>query len=539
MTSTLPPTLSNSETTASPPSLGGRPVESRDPATGELWRSFPTTSAADVEAAVARARQAQPAWAATPLGDRIQMLRRFHDVLYRRRHEVADIITRENGKPLAEALSTEITIAMDFANFYAAEAPRFLRGKWRTGATMGMMRKRVKILHDPYGVVGIISPWNYPFMLATVEIFPALVTGNTVLLKPSEFTPSCGAMIGTLFAEAGVPADVLTVLQGDGSTGAALSGAPVDKIFFTGSVATGRKVASACGNRLVPCSLELGGSDAAIVLADANVAHAARGILWGRFSNAGQTCVAPKRVFAHADVYDELVSEMSRIVGALRVGAGSSVDTDVVAVIRPSSVTTLTEQRDDAIARGGRVAASAAAPVGSTGSYFAPTVLVDVPADAKVLTEETFGPLLPVVKVRDDNEAVARANASNFGLSASVWSRNTAHAAAVAARIETGSVTLNDAIVSPGMVEVPHGGVKSSGIGRTHGIAGLEECVRPKAVIADQFTGWRQAWWFGYSREHADGLDAFVRLAHSKSVLERLAAIPAVVRLLFSPRRPL
>ncbi|MBI3567244.1 MAG: aldehyde dehydrogenase family protein [Gemmatimonadetes bacterium] len=513
-------------------------MESRDPATGEVWKSYAAATPDEVAAAIARARAALPAWAAAPLGTRVRLLRRFHEVLYRRRHDVAAVLTRENGKSAAEAFSTEIATTLDFARYYAARAPRFLRPSWRMGLSLAMKRKRVRILHEPYGVIAIVAPWNYPFMLAAAEALPALATGNVVLMKPSEFTPSTGALLGELFAEAGAPAGVVTVLQGDGAVGAALTRGDVDKVFFTGSVATGRKVALACAERLIPCSLELGGSDAAIVLADANVAHAARGVAWGRFSNAGQTCVAPKRVFVEAPVYDAFVAELGKVVGALRVGPGSSPDTDVTAVIRPSSVATLTAQRDDALARGARVVATAAAPT-TGGSYFAPTVLADVPADARVLVEETFGPLLPVVKVRDADDAVARANASDFGLSGSIWSGDTSRAAALAARIETGSVTINDAIVAPGMVEVPHGGVKTSGVGRSHGMEGLAECVRTKAVVADQFSAWRQAWWYGYSASHAAGLDAYVRLAHSPSVVERVLAIPAFLRILFAPKRPL
>jgi len=238
-----------------------RPVESRDPATGEVWRRFEPATQSEVEAAVARARRAQPAWAERPLAERIRVLRRFHDALYDRRAEVARALTRENGKPLAEAIGSEIAISMDFANYYAAEAPAFLRAPWRMAGQLSMKRKRIRIEHEAHGVIGVVSPWNYPFMLSAGLILPALVTGNTVLLKPSEFTPTSGALLAELFGAAGVPSDVFAVLQGDGAVGAALVNAGVDKVFFTGSVATGRKVAVACAEQLIPCSLELGGSE--------------------------------------------------------------------------------------------------------------------------------------------------------------------------------------------------------------------------------------------------------------------------------------
>ena len=330
---------------------------------------------------------------------------------------------------------------------------------------------------------------------------------------------------------------MFSVLQGDGSTGAALCESAVDKIFFTGSVATGRKVARTCAEALKPCSLELGGSDAAIVLADADTAHAASGIAWGRFSNAGQTCVAPKRVFVEAAAYDAFVAALSAAVQALRVGEGSSADVDVGPMINRAAAETLAAQRDDAVALGATVipAGAGAGHASDAHQFFSPTLLLNVPATARVLREETFGPLLPVVKVRDADEAVALANASEFGLAASIWSRDTARAARIAQRLEAGAVAINDVIVVAGMADVPHGGVKNSGLGRTHGMAGLEECVRTKATVADLFPRWRQAWWFGYSRRQAGGLDAFVRVAHGRAVLDRMRALPAFLRLLFAP----
>jgi succinate-semialdehyde dehydrogenase/glutarate-semialdehyde dehydrogenase len=516
----------------------GRTVESRDPATGAVWRAFDAASPADVKAAVARARTAAQGWRATPLATRLDVLRRFHDVLFERRHEVASLITRENGKPAGEALAAEIVIALDFSRYYAAEAPRFLKSGWFTPGPLALKRKRVRIGHDPYGVIALIAPWNYPFMLPAGVLIPALITGNAVVLKPSEYTPSCGAVLADLFADAGLPPDVLQLVQGDGATGAAVASAAVDKVFFIGSVATGRKVAVACAERLVPCSLELGGSDAAIVLADADVDHAARGIAWGRFSNAGQTCVAPKRVFVEAPAYDAFVAALSARVANLDLGPGADATHDVGPVIHPNAAKALEAQRADAILRGATVAAEARSPAPSGGAYVTPTVLTNVPADARVLTEETFGPLLPVVKVASEAEAIARANDSPFGLSASVWTRDAARGVRVAERIEAGTVAVNDAIIVAGMAEVPHGGVKQSGIGRSHGRAGLEECVQSKTVVTDVIPGMRQAWWFGYSERNALGIDGFVRLAHGPTLRDRFSAIGAFLKLLVKPDRP-
>jgi acyl-CoA reductase-like NAD-dependent aldehyde dehydrogenase len=514
-----------------------RQVESVDPATGQVWKRFEATTREAVFDAAVRAKAAQRDWAGEAVGARVRVLRRFHESLFRRRREVADALTRENGKPLSEAIGSEIAIALDFANYYAREAPRFLRAPWYNAGSLAMKRKRVRVTHEPHGVVGVISPWNYPFMLSAGVVIPALVAGNAVLLKPSEFTPGSGEILQSLFTDAGVPRDLFVVLQGDGSTGAALCDAAVDKIFFTGSVETGRRVAVKCAERLIPVALELGGSDAAIVLADANVQHAASGIAWGRFSNAGQTCVAPKRIYVEAPAYDAFIGALAAAVSTLRVGAGSAAETDIGPMIRAEAVAALESQRDDAVARGATVVATAAAN-GGAGSFFAPTVLANVPADARVMREETFGPLLPVVRVKDADEAIALANASEFGLSASIWTADTARAARLAGRIEAGTVVINDSVVIAGMADVPHGGVKQSGIGRTHGKAGLEECVRTKATVIDRFPSWRQAWWFGYSAAHEEGIDAYVRVAHSRSVVERLLALPKFLKFIFKPRRP-
>jgi acyl-CoA reductase-like NAD-dependent aldehyde dehydrogenase len=357
------------------------------------------------------------------------------------------------------------------------------------------------------------------------------VAGNAVVLKPSEFTPSVGAVLGELFAEAGLPAGVLHVVQGAAETGAALVASDVDKVVFTGSAAAGRRVAVACAERMVPCTLELGGSDPAIVLDDADVALTAAGLVWARFSNAGQTCVAPKRVYATPAVYEPLLAALADGVARLRVGAGAD-DAEVGPVIRPTQREVLAEQLADALARGARVVAAAPLPAHAPpgASFVAPTLLADVPPGARVLCEETFGPLLPVVRVRDEDEAVRLANASPFGLSASVWTRDAGRGLAVARRVEAGTVAVNDAVIVAGMADVPHGGVKGSGSGRAHGVAGLMECVRTKTLVADRLPGLRQAWWFGARGASYDQLDGVVRAAHGTGLAERARGLLRAAR---------
>ncbi|HYD53078.1 MAG TPA: aldehyde dehydrogenase family protein, partial [Gemmatimonadaceae bacterium] len=297
----------------------GAEVASRDPVSGAVWRRFEALDEEGVREAVARARRAQPAWAACSARARARVVARFHDLLVERRADAARTIRREMGKPAQEALASEVVPVLDHARFLAREAPRALRTRRLHAGGLAHLRKRVTIAHEPFGVIGVISPWNYPLMLAAAHVLPALVAGNAVVLKPSELTTSTGVLLVELLHEAGVPAEVLQLVPGAAVTGTALV-ETCDKIFFTGSEATGRAIAHRCAERLIPCVLELGGSDPAIVLDDAAVEVAAAGIAWGRFSNCGQTCVAPKRVFVVDAVYDRFVGALGERISALSVG---------------------------------------------------------------------------------------------------------------------------------------------------------------------------------------------------------------------------
>ncbi|MBM3908220.1 MAG: aldehyde dehydrogenase family protein [Gemmatimonadetes bacterium] len=516
------------------PTTSERLPESRDPATGEVWRRYPVADAVAVRGTVARARAAQPAWAALSPSARADCIRRFVKELLARRDEAAGIVARENGKPVGEALGVDVGVTLALADHFAVAAPRFLRARWRRSRMLAAWRKRVALVKEPFGVVGVISPWNYPMFLPLSSAIPALLCGNAVVNKPSEWTPGIAELVKECLHAAGVPADVYQVVHGAGAAGAALC-EEADKIFFTGSEATGRKVAVACARRLIPCALELGGSDPAIVLADADLRHAASGIAWGRFTNAGQTCVAAKRVFVEEPVYDEFLALLTQAVRQLRVGPGTDDATDVGPMIRPEQRALIAAQHADALARGAREALRVETPAGDC--YFPPTILTDVPPDSRAMTEETFGPLLPVTKVRDAEEAIARANDTTQGLSASVWTADVTRGIAIAQRLQAGSVLINDACTAAGVSDVPHGGFKASGLGKVHGELGLQECVRTKAVTVDWFQAWRQPWWFGYGPEHRENVGDFLVAAHGTALGAKLRALPGVLRLVFSPKR--
>ncbi|MBL8962146.1 MAG: aldehyde dehydrogenase family protein, partial [Gemmatimonadetes bacterium] len=380
----------------------------------------------------------------------------------------------------------------------------------------------------PWGTVGVISPWNYPFMLPVGQLTPLLAAGNAVVHKPSELTAGTAALLHAGLVEAGIPAAVCAIVHGGAEVGEALVTGGVDKVFFTGSVRAGRMVAARCAEQLVPCSLELGGSDPALVLADANVRVAARGIAWGRFTNAGQTCVAAKRVFVHARVAEPFLAALREEVGRLRLRSADSPHWDVGPMIHRAAAAQL-EALIQADQAGG---ATVDRPLGSRDApVVSPALLTDLPAGARSLTEEVFGPVLPIVVTTSDDEAVALANASPFGLSASVWSRSRSHARAVANRLRAGTVGINDVALVAGIAEVSHGGVGLSGSGRSHGPGGLLEAVRSRTLVDDIAPWAGQPWWFPYPGDRAHAFDQYLRLTHAPGLLDRLRGLWPALRL--------
>jgi acyl-CoA reductase-like NAD-dependent aldehyde dehydrogenase len=465
------------------------------PATLEAIGEIEVQTAEDVQAAVERARKAQPAWAALGFDQRARFVRRAIAVLLERRDELLDVIVRETGKPRAEALAAELLAACDAMEFYAKRARRILAD--RSVPVHLVKHKRLRISYKPLGVVGVITPWNFPFILSLNPSVQALMAGNAVLLKPSEVTPASGALVGELFEAAGLPEGLLQVLTGDGETGRALVDAGVDKISFTGSVRTGRRVAEACGRNLVPCTLELGGKDPMIVCADADLDRAANGAVYGAFANAGQVCVSTERVYVVDEVADEFVRKVVERTAELR--QGTSGEFDVGPMIWPHQLEVVERHVDEARAQGARVLAGGRRNPECRGLFYEPTVLVDVTDDMAILREETFGPVLPIVRVRDEAEALQRANASRYGLNASVWTRDKRKGAELARALESGAVVVNDCMLTYGVTEAPFGGVKDSGLGQVNGEIGLKSYCHAQSVLVDRFGGRSEVLWFPYT----------------------------------------
>ncbi|HTS87956.1 MAG TPA: aldehyde dehydrogenase family protein [Gemmatimonadales bacterium] len=507
-----------------------------DPVSGRTFAESPVTSLTDLPALVDRARRAQSVWSRRPLADRLRVVRRFQRRLFDRRQELAALVARENGKPAAESILTEVAVTLDLARYYLRTARTILRPTRIRFGNPAFLGRRGRVYWEPVGVVGVISPWNYPLMLPFGEILPALLAGNAVLFKPSEFTLQTGRAGAELLWESGLDPDLCQLIVGAGEAGAALIGAGLDKIFFTGSVATGRKVAVAAAERLLPVNLELGGSDPCIVLADADLDRAASGVVWARFTNAGQTCVAAKRVVVERAVAQRFVDLLVAKAEALRLGTGP--DVDMGPLIRPAQVNELERQIAASVDRGARVVTGGHRRPDLGATFFAPTILVDVPVDSPLWREEVFGPALPVVAVADQEEAVRIANASAYGLSASIWTGDRRRGERLARRLVAGAIMVNDAASHVGAAEVPHGGVRESGIGRTHGAHGLLEMCVPRFVGSDLFDRMRKPWWFGYTAESAANRDAFLRFAFAPSFWQRLRAAPRALGLLIN-RRPI
>jgi acyl-CoA reductase-like NAD-dependent aldehyde dehydrogenase len=463
-----------------------RKVTSINPATGQVFAEFEPAAEEQVRAAVARAQSAQPGWNGIGVERRARILGNFQKLLQERKSEVAWIITRETGKPLVEGLVTEVLVVLDAARFSRQHAVRFLREEAVPHANWAMKTKSGHIRREPYGVIGIISPWNYPLSIPATETLAALVTGNAVVLKPSELTSCTALALRDLLSEAGVPHDVFQVLLGDGITGAALLHAPIDKLVFTGSLATGQQIAQAAASRLLPVVLELGGKDPMLVLADADVEVASSGAVWGAFTNAGQACLSIERCYVDRSLYQPFLAACIEKARRLRVGNGEAPQIDVGPLIGEGQLEIVESQVEDAIARGARVLVGGSRLKKLGSNFYAPTILADVTHEMRIMREETFGPVLPIMAFDSESQAIRLANDSEYGLGASIWTRNRRRGEQLARQIHAGSVMVNDALSSFGIAEAPHGGMRMSGLGRTHGRFGLEEMVRIKYVDSDR-----------------------------------------------------
>lgn len=474
----------------------GDRIVSINPATGVPLGDVPDMSAGEVRAAVAGAREAQKSWGARPIEERCREVRRYSAELMRRAEEVIDLIVKEGGKTRTEALNTEVAVVADLVNYFAKHAPRMLAPE---PIGLHLLKHRKSYIHyAPRGVVGVIAPWNFPFSIPMGEVMMALIAGNGVVLKPSEITPLIGLEAKKIYDACGLPPELFQVVTGRGGTGAALVDAGIQFCVFTGSVATGKKVAAACGERLIPCTLELGGKAPAIVCADADLERTARAIVWGGFANSGQICCSVERVYAHQAVHDELLERIGALTSELRQGDASADTVDVGAMTWDRQLEHVAGLVDKAVQQGARVVAGGKRRQGE-GLFYEPTVLANCRQDMDVMRSEIFGPVVPVMKVDSEAEAVELANDSHLGLLAYVFTKDRERGKRLAERIEAGTVMINDVLNTYGCPETPWGGVKMSGIGRTHSVIGLRDLCEVRHVNYDRVALKKELWWYPYS----------------------------------------
>jgi acyl-CoA reductase-like NAD-dependent aldehyde dehydrogenase len=495
-------------------------IQSINPATGALLGEVSATQSSEAEAIIARARSAQRGWAARSLKERLMVMRRLRSSLYHHYDELVDLMVKEQGKTTQDAMA-ELLPTLELVNFYLRNSQEILAPE-RVFALLVPHRRHV-IERRPYGVVLVISPWNFPVLLPLTPVIAALVAGNTVVLKPSEYTVLTSGLIDKIIKEAGVPDDVFQLVYGYGDVGAALLDARPDKLCFTGSERVGRKVAARAGELLIPVTLELGGKDAAIVLEDANIKRAARGIVWGGTLNAGQACISIERVYVVRSVADDLLAEMKRVLdNQVRVGPGTDSRSTYGAITNHTQMNVIQSQLENAAAHGAQLITGKPAP---EGLFCTPTVVTGIDEQVTVASEETFGPVITVMSVENEQEAIERTNNSRYGLTTSIWTENRERGRRLARQVQSGVSGLNEHIWSQSTPEMPWGGVKASGYGRTRGREGLLDMTYAHATSYERFRLPFEPFWVPYLSYKRSLLKRFIHLWYGPTLRDKLKAL--------------
>ena len=491
-------------------------LESFSPLDGARLGSVATVAPDQVQAVVDDVASVQPFWAQLPLSDRARYMRRAGQAIIDGLEDLAKLLSREQGKPINESYVMELLPTIDSLRWLAEAGPGILEDE-RIPLPVFIKQKRARFTFEPLGVVGVIAPWNYPWSIPFGEVAIALMAGNGVVLKPASLTPLIGERIREVFERAGVPEGLVRTVHGGGAVGQALVESTAAKIFFTGSVEVGRGVGEECARRMKGSVLELGGKDPMIVCADANLPNAISGCLWGGFANAGQTCSGIERVYVVEEVAERFIEGV--VAGATKLSVGDPLDYDVEVgpMVSREQFALVRELVDDAVAGGAELRCGGPLDVAAhpSGSFYAPAVLTGVTHDMRIMREEIFGPVVPIVTVASEDEAIALANDSEFGLGASVWTMNRAKGERIADRIEAGMVWINDHMFSHGACSCSWGGVKQSGLGRSHSQFGLWECVNIK-LLAWEPSRTRDFWWHPYDESLGKAMGASAQLLYGR-----------------------
>ena len=508
-------------------------LPSIDPATGQTRANFDRTPVLRVPELLLKARQAQADWAKVPVQDRCARIAALKTKILEAREVLTDAVVAESGKPRVEAKFADVFVALDTADYFAKNGPSLLRSEKVSHHSTAAKMKSGSLYYEPLGVLGIISSWNYPLAIPMSQIIPAVAAGNAVLCKTSDFTPECGARIDKLFRDAGFPEGLVTILQGSGDVGQALIDAQPDKLFFTGSVFTGRHVAEACARQLIPSVLELGGKDAMVVLADANLDVSSSAAVWGSFTNCGQVCLSVERLFVEKTVAEKFTRACVEKTLKLKLGPGSDPASEIGPLIRPQHVQRMSDLIADAVQRGAKLLCGGRPRPELGPSFFEPTVLTGVDSSMQLFRDETFGPVLAIQVVRGAEEAVKLANETEFALAASVWTADDERGQSIARQLRAGTVMVNDLISGFAISEAPHGGTGLSGWGRTHGKCGLLEMVNLKYVDVDRLPGMEKPWWYRYGAELERAADSFMKFEFSSGLGAKIRHARGALKTIF------
>ena len=501
-------------------------IISYNPATGDEVGRVHSHSAVEVKDAVERSRAAFSQWRNTSFAERSRIVMRAREVILADIDGIAHLISAESGKPFGEAIAMEIAPVLDLMQYFARNTEKMLRPAKIGIGLYALLGRSSKIVYHPLGVVGIIPAWNYPFSIPLGETVMALMAGNTVVIKPSELTPLVGVKIGEICEKAGFPTNCVSVVSGAGETGAALVEAAPDKIMFTGSVATGRRIAAAAAKNLTSCVFELGGKDPMIVFEDANLELASSAAVWGAFCNSGQSCSSVERLYVHESVADKLTKLIVEKTRELKQGSGDLEDVSIGAMSSERQIKIVEDHVEDFRASGAKVEIGGQRNNKLEGLFYEPTVITNTNNDMRAMQEETFGPTLPIATFKTEDEAIRLANDSEFGLTACVWTRDYAKGRRVAEQIEAGSVCVNEVLYTHGIGQTPWGGFKNSGRGRTHGREGLMELVQPQHIHINRIALLPDAWWMPYTPTAVETFRGFAKYFASGSVFQTAKLLP-------------
>ena len=496
-----------------------------NPATGEIIGKTPENTVEELEKAVALAKIAQREWAKFSFQERAQYLLAIRDYIVENVDRISDVISKDSGKTKMDALSTEVLSISMALTYYAKNAKKILKRKRLSGGSILTINKRSYVDRVPMGVVGIISPWNYPFSIPFHEIAMALIAGNGVLLKVASHSLEVGKIIKECVEAGKLPKDIFHLINMPGKiAGDAFLNSGIDKLFFTGSVPVGKSLMRRAAKHLVPLSLELGGNDAMIVCKDANLYRAANGAIWAGLSNSGQSCAGVERIYVESKVYEKFITILKKKMSELKQGVDINSNVDIGSMTTEQQWKKMQGFLKDAIKKGAKPYPEIVKiEKKGKGLFCPPIILENISDDMRIVNEEIFGPILPVQKVENTEEAIAHANASTLGLTASVWTKNRRKGHEIASRLEVGSVMINDHLMSHGLAETPWGGWKESGIGRTHGYLGLEEMTQPRCVVDDilPFVQ-KNMWWYPHNKKVYEGLKGALEFLYSKEPGKRL-----------------